>query len=160
MDAEKKNINYDISGQRFGKLTVVEDTGQRQNRAILWRCRCDCGKETVVITASLKNGNTRSCGCLHKETFDPKRGMDYVDGTCIQHISNTDKLSVRNTSGYRGVYPYRGRWATEIVFKRKRYHLGTYIKIEDAAKARKRAEEMLYGEFLKQYAEKTSQQEK
>lgn len=159
MNEEKKNNRYNLKGQHFERLTVVEDTGLRKNRAILWRCRCDCGKEVVVITASLKNGNTRSCGCLSREAFNREKRLDFVDGTCIQFISNTDKLSARNTSGYRGVYPYRGKWGAEIRFKKKRYHLGTFTNIEDAVKARKRAEEMLYGEFLKQYAEKTSQQE-
>ena len=57
----------DLTGQRFGKLLVVEKTGERYNGKILWRCKCDCGNEILVNTASLNNGNTKSCGCLRSE---------------------------------------------------------------------------------------------
>ena len=58
----------DLSGQRFGKLTVLPDSHCRENRKTFWRCQCDCGSPPVVVwAASLRRGNTRSCGCLHKE---------------------------------------------------------------------------------------------
>jgi hypothetical protein len=38
----------------------------------MYRCRCDCGKETTVLTHSLKKGLTRSCGCLRRETATKK----------------------------------------------------------------------------------------
>lgn len=53
----------DISGYRFGKLVAVErvsDTGERSK----WRCMCDCGCETIVASSNLRNGHTRSCGCI------------------------------------------------------------------------------------------------
>lgn len=62
----------DITGNRYGKLTVINraytHTTKSGNKYIKWRCICDCGNETVVSGESLKNGNTRSCGCLQKET--------------------------------------------------------------------------------------------
>ncbi len=33
----------DLAGMRFGRLTVIEDSGERKNGYILWRCKCDCG---------------------------------------------------------------------------------------------------------------------
>ena len=57
----------DLTGQRFGRLTVL-DISHRLNRRIIWRCICDCGKETRTATiADLRSGNTRSCGCLSRE---------------------------------------------------------------------------------------------
>lgn len=49
----------EVNGQRFGRLVVIEYVpfGKR-------RCRCDCGKEIVVMLSCLRNGNTKSCGCL------------------------------------------------------------------------------------------------
>lgn len=57
----------DLSGQRFGRLMVVEYVGKNnQNRAI-WKCLCDCGNETIVRSDALRSGDTQSCGCLNSE---------------------------------------------------------------------------------------------
>jgi len=55
-------------GQRFTRLVVVEevDTGKRGR---WWRCQCDCGQATVAITAKLRNGHKRSCGCLKDDEW-------------------------------------------------------------------------------------------
>ena len=52
------------TGQVFGKLTVVEQAGRDNLKKVLWRCKCECGKETVVVSGSLVTGNTTSCGCV------------------------------------------------------------------------------------------------
>lgn len=60
----------DLSGQRFGRLTVIERAGTATNRGKqpLWLCECDCGNTTIVGGCSLKSGNTKSCGCLRVDT--------------------------------------------------------------------------------------------
>ena len=50
-----------IPGTRFGRLTVISYAGNGK-----WRCKCDCGKETVATYYSLPGGHTRSCGCLKR----------------------------------------------------------------------------------------------
>lgn len=50
-------------GKRFGKLVVIAKADRRW-RSLYWRCRCDCGKETTVRGTCLRNGDTKSCGCL------------------------------------------------------------------------------------------------
>ena len=58
-----------IAGIRFGKLTVVEPTNRRDtNGAVYWLCKCDCGKDHIASTANLRNGSTKSCGCLQAES--------------------------------------------------------------------------------------------
>lgn len=52
----------DLTGQRFGKLVVLERAENGAGRIARWRCRCDCGRETVVYGTSLRRGITRSCG--------------------------------------------------------------------------------------------------
>lgn len=61
----------DLSGRHFGRLEVlrflrIKEYRSRQKRA-LWRCRCICGAEKVVGSASLCTGSTKSCGCLQLE---------------------------------------------------------------------------------------------
>ena len=58
----------DLTGQKFGKLIAIEKTDRKSSsRSIVWKCKCDCGKETFVSSSSLRSGNTQSCGCLKKE---------------------------------------------------------------------------------------------
>jgi hypothetical protein len=54
----------DRTGQRFGKLVVLERSGTNALKKVLWKCRCDCGNETDVVAGSLVTGNTTSCGCV------------------------------------------------------------------------------------------------
>ena len=57
----------DLTGQRFGRLTVIKRNGTNQHRRAIWRCKCDCGKYKDVCAAELLSGNTKSCGCWFKE---------------------------------------------------------------------------------------------
>lgn len=64
----------DRTGQRFGKLVVVEQAGRNASKKVLWKCVCDCGAETVVDSCSLVTGNTVSCGCYLKERITKHGG--------------------------------------------------------------------------------------
>lgn len=62
--AAQRNL-IDLTNQRFGQLQVISLTGEKDNNgSFLWLCKCDCGNETVVSSASLRQGKTHSCGCL------------------------------------------------------------------------------------------------
>lgn len=54
----------DRTGQRFGRLLVVEEAGRNNLKKVMWRCLCDCGKTTVTTAGCLVTGNTTSCGCV------------------------------------------------------------------------------------------------
>lgn len=55
-----------LIGKRFGKLIVEEYSGKNEKGYYLWKCRCDCGNYAIVNGKSLRNGHTKSCGCIHK----------------------------------------------------------------------------------------------
>ena len=57
-----------LNGQKFGKLTVIKfvDVKNENSRFL---CKCECGNEKIVYGNHLKNGNTKSCGCLKKENM-------------------------------------------------------------------------------------------
>ena len=64
------NSNRDnLEGQKFGKLTVLNYVGSNKNGFGVWHCKCDCGNEKDILGASLKKGETKSCGCLKEETY-------------------------------------------------------------------------------------------
>lgn len=58
----------DLTGQRFGRLVIERYHGRSNDRHPLWACACDCGDKATVLGKNLKNGRTRSCGCLKRET--------------------------------------------------------------------------------------------
>ena len=51
-------------GNKYGKLTVIAKSSQRESGSVCWVCKCECGKETIVAGDSLRKGDTKSCGCL------------------------------------------------------------------------------------------------
>ena len=64
----------DLINQKFGKLTVIKKTDQRDsNRRILWLCQCECGKERIVNTSYLKNGRVYACEQCAKIISQEKR---------------------------------------------------------------------------------------
>lgn len=64
-DRPIRPFRIDITGQRFGLLTVKHKSGSRYGQS-LWQCICDCGQNTYVELGKLKDGHTKSCGCLRK----------------------------------------------------------------------------------------------
>lgn len=61
----KQHKIEDLTGKRFGYLTVLEYMGNDKHGKSLWKCRCsNCGGEKVVCAGSLKSGLTQSCGCV------------------------------------------------------------------------------------------------
>lgn len=56
----------DLTGRRFGRLTVIEESG-KLGKKIAWLCKCDCGNYTRVRAHHLKGGQITSCGCYQRE---------------------------------------------------------------------------------------------
>lgn len=66
----------DRTGERYGRLVVVEHAGKDKRGKHLWRCKCDCGNEKVVVADNLSSGKSNSCGCLKTE-FLKRRGNQF-----------------------------------------------------------------------------------
>lgn len=136
-------------GKKFGMLTVTEYAGKRAGMH-RWRCRCECGGETVVGQTLLQIGKTRSCGCLQETVI--LDNLKLIDGTSITALESKKKLAKNNKSGYTGVYQVAksGKWCAQIRFKGKTYSLGTFDTIDAAVKARRVGEEM-HDDFIEWY---------
>ena len=59
----------DLTGKRYVRLRVLAHAGKSltTKKLHLWKCKCMCGTVVIVSGKSLKNGDTKSCGCLHKD---------------------------------------------------------------------------------------------
>ena len=59
----------DLTGQKFGRWTVISQGPSTSGRETRWWCKCDCGNPELrlVRRGGLKNGTSKSCGCLQKE---------------------------------------------------------------------------------------------
>lgn len=64
---EKMSKVRELSGQRFGRLIVIERKNNDKKGNSRWLCKCDCGRTKIILGSSLKSGLTKSCGCLRKE---------------------------------------------------------------------------------------------
>ena len=58
------NLVINQVGNKYGKLTVLKYAGLNKTGQALWECKCDCGNNTQVLGINLRNGNSRSCGCI------------------------------------------------------------------------------------------------
>jgi hypothetical protein len=64
----RETVRYvNETGNRYGRLLVLEKIPQKKGEyPVRWRCRCGCGKETIVSGSALRSNNTKSCGCRHR----------------------------------------------------------------------------------------------
>lgn len=69
-----QNLQYDLRGKKFGKLTAIEPLGLNKHKEMTWKCVCDCGNEYVATSYSLRNNYTIQCReCAMKQIGDTNR---------------------------------------------------------------------------------------
>lgn len=148
----------DLTGVVFGRLTVLGRSEKRSPRGKrttpLWECKCTCGNITYKATDTLTNPDESMCQeCAGRNAAKKARAnAGFVAGTQITKIKTPSGKS-DNLSGVRGVYldPKTGKYRARLKFRGKIYNLGCYTLLEDAVKARQRAEEDIFGKFLDSY---------
>lgn len=98
----------DLTGQRFGRLTVIGRAENGTGNASRWACRCDCGALRTVYGKSIKNGDTRSCGCLGAEISSRKNRKHGGHGTRLYNIWRSMRARTEN-KGHQAYSRYGGR---------------------------------------------------
>ena len=81
-----------LVGKKFGHLTVVQDTGKREYRSIVWLCKCDCGNYKEVSSNHLNAGNVKTCGekCPYHHYYKDLTGNKYGLLTALYPTSMKD----------------------------------------------------------------------
>lgn len=109
----------DLSGKKFGRLTVIKQAGKKNNK-ITWLCKCDCGNEKIVKGIDLKRQHVKSCGCLKKELV-PKSKIHGKRFTRLYAVWNSMKQRCGNpkNKGYKNYggkgIKVCGKWANSFV---------------------------------------------
>jgi hypothetical protein len=67
----------DLTGESFGKLVVSHRVENLKNNGVLWLCYCDCGGKKEVLTKNLRDGKTKSCGCIKIDRAERTRLRNY-----------------------------------------------------------------------------------
>ena len=98
----------DISGEVFGKLTTIGPIEYDNYGHIKWLCKCDCGNKTIVSAGSLKNGNTKSCGCIRKKYMTEKNIKHNLCGHPLYFVFFAMKQRCYNENNKR-YHRYGGR---------------------------------------------------
>lgn len=75
----KKRMGAISSGERFGSLTILSQAGINHRRGRTYRCRCDCGRETVASGENLRRGDAKTCGCRGNRYAPQKVGKRPAD---------------------------------------------------------------------------------
>ena len=96
----------DITGQRFGRL-VATSPDRLVDSGWLWHCKCDCGTLCSVKMSLLRNGNTKSCGCLKRELI---RAKNYRHGLLRRGAASPEYYAFRNAM-QRCIDPNDARFA-------------------------------------------------
>lgn len=71
----------DLTGQRIGRLTVLQQAGKDKNGLLLWKCQCDCGNIFVTRGQDIRRGKSTNCGCRHKEVLQKRNYRHGMAGT-------------------------------------------------------------------------------
>lgn len=101
-----KDRLVDLTGMKFGRLKVISQAGRTRAGQVLWKCVCDCGKETTVLGNGLKRSQTLSCGCYHKEqhtTHGMAKTSTYKIWEGIIQRCNNPKDTAYSYYGGRGI---------------------------------------------------------
>lgn len=93
--AQKQNL-IDLTGQQFGRLTVLEKDLSKKETC--WICRCECGQIKSINGANLRKGATKSCGCFAKESSSQRQlkdlsGQIFGELKVIKKVENTERTS-------------------------------------------------------------------
>lgn len=106
----------DLTGNRYGMLTVLKRADYNKGKAVVWVCQCDCGNIVDKVGNYLKSGDTQSCGCYKKQIetnnlrdqYDAKR----VDGV-VKSLFKGIEPRKDSSTGFRGVSRYYTRKSKE-----------------------------------------------
>ena len=112
----------DLTGKRFGLWTVIKRYEGKGTHA-MWHCKCDCGTEAIIRGKSLRDGDSKSCGCFLREVNRKRATKHGGYGTrlyriwdCMKARCNNPKAKSYPNYGARGI-AVCAEWSNFAVFR-------------------------------------------
>jgi hypothetical protein len=99
----------DLTGQRFGRLTVLRITDERRNDEIIYACLCDCGAEVKGRAPNLRKGKLQSCGCYKRDYWKERLTRDDADYKHPLYYTWSAMHTRCNYTGHKQYKDYGGR---------------------------------------------------
>jgi len=96
----------DLTGRKFGRLTVIERVVNDKWGNARWLCLCECGREVIIYSGALNNGATQSCGCLHLERIKKSNSTHKKSNTLLYGVWSRMRNRCNNNNNQR--YEYYG----------------------------------------------------
>ncbi len=100
----------DMTGIKFGRLTVIEDAGKEPQGQMKWLCKCDCGNYSIVTGRNLRRNHTTSCGCYmleritkHGHNRPNQRTPEYTTWHSMMQRCCNKKSQAYKTYGAKGI---------------------------------------------------------
>ncbi|OHX28343.1 hypothetical protein Javan273_0035 [Streptococcus phage Javan273] len=106
----------DYTGQRFGRLVVIERLPQKPYTKANYRCKCDCGKEKTVRSSNLASGHCNSCGCIVKRHGLAKKERLYNIWVGMRQRCNNESSKDYPKYGGRGIV-ICNEWNDYLIFR-------------------------------------------
>ena len=110
----------DETGNRYGKLVVLEVVGSDSGMNKLWKCLCDCGNMTITRAANLRCGHTTSCGCIipynsttHGHVSNGHKSRTYISWNMMRQRCYYPTHKSYHNYGGRGITVCE-RWRTSF----------------------------------------------
>jgi hypothetical protein len=106
------SIRANLTGQRFGRWSVIGFSHIGKFDRSYWSCRCDCGTERVVVAQRLKEGGSKSCGCLAREVtvaLKTTHGHNRVSKRTSEYNSWVGMINRCTNPKHRSFKEYGGR---------------------------------------------------
>lgn len=152
-----ENTKKELVGKKVGKLTILDvykDEDDYKNGIKRFRllCKCDCGNETRPYINQVigPRASTFSCGCDRKERGEKMLDSYLFGGTRVTNLQR----KAMNATGVKGVsIRPNGRYRADIWFQGKGIYLGTFDTLEEAAQARKEAEDKYFKPVIEAFNE-------
>lgn len=123
-----------ILGQKFGRLSVIEATEEKDaNGRTLYECQCECGGTRLAPAYLLLNGRITSCGCAQEQA---RKFAGRKDRNAFTPEEEARRISTIISKDESGVYQRRNFWVAQMKFAGKTYHILSSADKEEAQAAR------------------------
>lgn len=160
-----KDLSKKYVGNKYSHLTIqdilAKDTLVKNRHGVIVtqrptfaRCMCDCGNVSDILLTKVVNGVVKQCDkCIsgYLQLGAEATQESRIVGTTVHAIKDSREINKNNSTGYRGVSKCGNRYRAYINLARKQINIGLFDTAEEAAEARKYAEETIYKPIIEKW---------